>query len=131
MAALTSRRRGFADTALIERNLSPQVLDLCGLHGGHRTGLGRSQQLQGCFQRAGFALCLSRREQAADATGGLGRECHSAFEKGSRRSEASACLRPGGGMFQFLGELLVGSDSSSYEPPTTRQPIPPTGTVSP
>ena len=59
--------RGLADAALVERDLTPQLLDLRRLQRVDRAGLDGDEQLQRRVERAGVALGPRRGEQAPRA----------------------------------------------------------------
>ena len=97
-----------AAAPLLPRDLAAQALHLGGPQRVRRSGLHRNQQPQCRIQRARGVLGARGREQPLRPANGFGCQQRRTFEKGSRRGQAAARLRPAGRALKLPGHVLVG-----------------------
>ena len=96
-----------AGPALVERDLTAQLLDLRRLQRVDGAGLGRDQQLERVVERSCVPFRTGRGEQAARPGAGLGGEHRRVLEEGGGGRDATACEGPSGRVLELLGDGLV------------------------
>ena len=86
-----------------------------------RAGLSSPQQSEGVLERAGFVLCLRRRERALCAAPGLGCQSAGALQERRGGGQTAPRLRPPGGLPELGSNVLVGASRSLSQMP--RAPV--------